>query len=142
MSERGRVEKRVLDPRRVRRIGPGFSWIDRRFVRDGVIDGLERDEILLYLFLVCVADKDGLSFWSDARTASTLKVSTESLERGRRRLVALGLIAYERPLYQVLAIEDRAPRRRDDASGGGGGGAPRSMAEIFRAIAARREGGA
>src|ERR1700719_1008829 len=67
------VKKRVLDARHVRRIGDGFSWIDRRFVRDGWIDRLSLEESALYFFLVAVADKDGLSFYSDGRIAAFLE---------------------------------------------------------------------
>jgi len=108
MGKRNPVEKRVLDRARLRRIRDGFSWIDRRFVRDGWIDRLSRDEIAVYLFLVAVADKDGLSFYSEPRIAGTLKLAAEDVARARHRLVDLGLVAFENPLYQVLALEERA----------------------------------
>jgi hypothetical protein len=99
-----KVEKRILDAGRVRRIPPSFSWIDRRFVSEEWIDRLERDQILLYLFLVTVADRDGLSYYSDRRIALTLKISVEGLERARDELLRHGLIAYDAPLYQVLSL--------------------------------------
>jgi len=40
-----------LVPSRVRQIRAGFSWVDRRFVRDRWMERLDREEILLYLFL-------------------------------------------------------------------------------------------
>ena len=98
------VKKRVLDARHLRRIGDGFSWIDRRFVRDGWIDRLSLEESALYFFLVAVADKDGLSFYSDGRIATTLKLDRERLRVARARLLELGLVAWESPLYQVLEI--------------------------------------
>jgi hypothetical protein len=105
MSQRkGVVLKRILDTRHVRRIAADFSWLDRRFVRDGWIDRLALEESALYFFLVAVADKDGLSFYSDGRIATTLKLDRESVARGRSRLVELGLLAWESPLYQVLEI--------------------------------------
>ncbi len=99
-----KVPKRILDERHVRRIRDGFSWIDRRFVRDGWIDRLSLVESALYFFLVAVADKDGVSFYSDGRVATTLKVDHDALVRGRARLVELGLVAWEAPLYQVLEL--------------------------------------
>ena len=90
-----KVEKRILDANRVRRIPPSFSWIDRRFVSDEWIDRLERDQILLYLFLVTVADRLGLSYYSDRRTALTLKIPVDDLERARDELLRHGLIAFE-----------------------------------------------
>lgn len=57
------IDKRPIVPGRVRQIGEGFSWIDRRFVRDGLIAPLSRDEIALYFFLIAVADRHGMSFY-------------------------------------------------------------------------------
>ena len=99
-----KIEKRILDAGRVRRIPPSFSWIDRRFVSEEWIDRLERDQILLYLFLVTVADRLGLSYYSDQRIALTLKIPVDGLERARDELVRHGLIAFEAPLYQVLSL--------------------------------------
>jgi hypothetical protein len=92
------------------RPGLGFSWIDRRFLRDGWIERLERDEILLYFFLAAVADKNGLSYYSTPRIAGSLKIDADAVEKARGRLIDLGLIAYEHPLYQVLALETPRPR--------------------------------
>jgi len=121
----------VLEPERVRRISEGFSWIDRRFVRDGWIDGLERDAILLYFFLVTVADKDGLSYYSDARLSGTLKIPLEELARARARLADRSLVAYRAPLYQVLELA-LPPTPREERRGG-----TASVAEILRGIAPR-----
>ena len=77
-------------------------------MRDGWAERLDCQEIALYLFLVAVADKDGLSFYSDGRIAGTLKIGQEEVARARGRLVELGLIAFERPIYQVLELEARA----------------------------------
>jgi hypothetical protein len=105
MSERkNAVVKRVLDARHVRRLGEGFSWIDRRFVREGWIDRLSLEESALYFFLVAVADKAGLSFYSDGRIATTLRFDRERLAQARTRLLELGLVAWEAPLYQVLDV--------------------------------------
>ena len=99
-----RVEKRILDPTRIRSIRDGFSWIDRRFVRDGLIERLAGEEILLYLFLICVADTFGISYYGDIRVSTTLKIPQGHLGAVRDRLVDRGLIAYEAPLYQVLEL--------------------------------------
>lgn len=124
----GTVEKRLLDPARVRRIPNGFSWIDRRFMRDGWIERLSRDEILLYFFLVSVADRHGLSFYSDRKIEVLLKLPGDALERARGGLLRQDLIAYEVPLYQVLALGHRSIPMRQ--------GEPVRFAEILRQIAA------
>jgi hypothetical protein len=106
----GRVQKRVLRPARLR--APpreGFGWVDRRLVHEGLIEDLAPTEGLLYLFLLCVADKDGLSFYGDRTLTRMLGITPPNFERARRGLVEKDLIAYERPLYQVLALPRRSP---------------------------------
>jgi hypothetical protein len=105
--------------------------MDRRFVRDGWLERLSREEVLLYFFLVAVADKDGLSYWGDVRVAGMLKLPREEIERAREGLVRQGILAYERPLYQVLDLAPRpAPSRGGEAS---------SIAEILRRMASPGE---
>lgn len=105
MSRARRIEKRVLAPEHLRRIrGEGFSWIDRGFVREGWVERLTLAETALYFFLVAVADKDGVSFYSDGRIATSIKLAGEELARARDRLLELGLVAWDAPLYQVLEL--------------------------------------
>ena len=63
----------------------------------------------MYLFLVTVADARGLSFYADASVQRLLSLSPQRLETAREALLGAGLIAYEAPLYQVLALEAAAP---------------------------------
>ena len=128
MPKYGTIEKRLLDPARVRRIPEGFSWIDRRFLRDGWIERLSRDEILLYFFLVTVGDRLGLSYYSDQRIAVALKISVPDLVRARGELIRHDLIAHSAPLYQVLNLGP-SPISRVSRSGD-----PASFAEILRQI--------
>ena len=125
-TSRGPLEKRPIDPSRVRRIADGFSWIDRRFVRE-FAPALSRDEVLLYFFLVAVADQDGLSYYGDETTAGLLKLEGSALLSARDGLERAGLVLYRRPLYQVLALPER---RREEARGGAS-----SFGAILRAIA-------
>ena len=125
-----RVEKRILVPERVRRLRDGFSWIDRRFVREGVIERLDQAEILLYFFLVSVADAQGLSYWGDVRVAALLRLTPPQLARARQGLVAKELVAFESPLYQVLDLE---PEPRGPRSG------MASLGEVLRSLGSRTE---
>jgi hypothetical protein len=127
---RPQVEKRLLVPDRVRRITDGFSWIDRRFVRERLIEPLTRDEVLLYFFLVAVADQRGLSFYGDLAIGRILKLSPADLDGARRGLVGTDLVAFERPLYQVLSLPARgvAPAR------------PQTIGEVLRELAGGAEG--
>jgi hypothetical protein len=107
------VDKTPIDPDRVRAIPPGgFSWIDRRFVREGFVKPLDRDAVLLYLFLVAVSDAQGISFYGDAALGKLLKILMEELKPARSQLIDHELILYRYPLYQVLPLPEQVKRSR------------------------------
>jgi hypothetical protein len=111
-------KKHPLRVDRIRRLPKeGWSWIDRRFLREKAPE-LDRDSILLYFFLAAVADKHGLSFFSDVAVAGRLRMTESSLERARGELERRDLIAYAKPLYQVLSIarSEALPSRRESES--------------------------
>ena len=56
------IEKSPLWPERIRKITGSFAFIEHRFVRDGFWSSLSQHELLLYVFLVLVADRNGLSY--------------------------------------------------------------------------------
>jgi hypothetical protein len=62
----------------------------------------------LYLFLVTVCDGQGLSYYSDASIMQLLKFDPPGLARARQELINVKLIAYQCPLYQVLALDAAA----------------------------------
>lgn len=98
------IEKRLLVPDRVRRPPhEGFSWVDRRFLRDYAAR-LSADAVLLYFFLAAVSDKHGLSFYSDPSIAVRLRMREPSVVRARDELISEDLIAYQPPLTQVLSL--------------------------------------
>lgn len=97
--------KRVLCPGRVRKIPRQFSWVDQRLVRDRHLERCDPHAAALYLFLVTVADAQGLSYYAEATLARCLSMVPARLRAARADLIGLGLIAYERPLYQVLALD-------------------------------------
>jgi hypothetical protein len=97
--------KRILSEQRLRRLPARFSWVDQRLVFDAHLQRCDASAAALYLVLVTVADAQGLSYWGDARLGQLLHMSAERLGRAREDLIGAGLIAYERPLYQVLALD-------------------------------------
>ena len=99
------MKKHVLCPERLRKIPPQFSWVDHRLVRENYFTRCEHSAWALYLFLVSVADVDGLSYYSDASLMRHLKLDPVQLSASRQQLLQVGLIAYEKPLYQVLNLE-------------------------------------
>lgn len=60
------MKKRVLNPERLRKVPPQFSWIDHRLVQDNYLVRCEHSAWALYLFLTSVGDVQGLSYYSDA----------------------------------------------------------------------------
>jgi len=96
--------KRLLCPDRIRKIEGSFGWIDHRFITGGFLQDLSTIEILLYLFLIAVSDRNGLSFYHDDRIASVLKIDLPALGKAREGLVSRSLLAHDPPLYQVLSL--------------------------------------
>ena len=103
------MEKQPVCPERVRRVPERFSWVDHRLVRDGHIERCNHASAALYLFLVTVSDARGLSYYSDASVMKRLGMDAGMLERSRSQLMHLGLIAYRKPMYQVLPLNESAP---------------------------------
>jgi hypothetical protein len=99
------IEKRPILPHRVRKVPRQFSWLDHRLVRDHHIDRCTHQAAALYLFLVTVADGDGLSYYSDPSLTKRLSMDEELLRDAREHLIRVQLIAYEKPLYQVLPLD-------------------------------------
>lgn len=58
----------------------------------------------LYLVLVTVADAQGLSYYSDTTLSRLLQLEPEHLACCREQLVRAELVAYQKPLYQVLEL--------------------------------------
>ena len=91
-------------PQRRRRVPPQFSWVDHRLVRDGHVQGRSAPALALYLFLVTVADADGLSWYSEEALCGQLSCDPAQLHGDRSELQQAALIAYRKPLYQVLDL--------------------------------------
>ena len=112
------ISKHLLVVQRLRRPpATGWSWIDRRFLREHG-DHLSREAVLLYLFLTAVADRHGLSFYSDNTLTSRLQLSQPILERARQELLDRDLIAHQLPLVQVLSLPTLSVSRRPEPGQG------------------------
>ena len=99
------IKKRILCPERLRRIPGQFSWIDQRVVRDRYLQACDHGALALYLVLVTVADAEGLSYYAEATLERMLALEHAQLLNARQQLCRAGLIAYQKPLYQVLSLE-------------------------------------
>jgi hypothetical protein len=121
--------KRILVAQRLRRPpSTGWSWVDRRFLREHG-DHLSREAVLLYLFLAAVADRHGLSFYSDHTLTSRLRLSAKVLEQARQELLDRDLIAHQLPLVQVLSLPTPGVSRRAEPGQG-----LIQLGELFRQI--------
>ncbi len=97
--------KQPLRPDRLRHVPAQFSWVDHRLVREGHLRRATPEGLALYLFLVTVADAQGMSYYGDTRCAQHLGMDIPAVQTARRSLIEAGLIAYTRPLYQVLSLD-------------------------------------
>jgi hypothetical protein len=98
------VKKRILNADRVRSIKGGFSFIPHSFVTDGFMSSLSALELLLYLFLVAVSDRYGLSFYSDGSICTLLQMTSENYQQARQGLIEKDLIEFNGTLFQVLEL--------------------------------------
>ncbi len=98
------VKSPILN-QRIRKVPQSFSWVDHRLVRDGHIENLTHSQAALYLFLVCVADNKGLSFYGDPALMEKLDMDQHILDQARSGLIKNSLIAWQKPIYQVLPLE-------------------------------------
>jgi len=100
------ITKHLLRPQRQRHIPASFSWVDHRLVRHDFLPRADHKAWSLYLFLVTVADVQGLSYYSDRAIARHLKMDSVELTAARHQLIEIELIAYQKPLYQVLSLPE------------------------------------
>jgi hypothetical protein len=105
------MHKRPISLAKLRTVPKQFSWVDQRLVQERYIDQLSPEACALYLFLVTVADAQGLSFYSEPSVCQRLSMSLAGLCQARQALIQCDLVAYRHPLYQVLALggDARAP---------------------------------
>ncbi len=105
------VAKRILCSERLRRVPRQFSWLDHRLVRDDHFCGISHSSLAFYLFLVTVSDADGLSYYSDQSIEHHVNLAPSMVEHARKELCTAGLIAYSKPIYQVLSVEKLTLRK-------------------------------
>jgi len=103
--------------------------VDQRLVRERYIDRLSHPAAALYLFLITVGDARGMSYYAAKTIMQRLSMDSTTLQKARNNLVNTGLIAWEKPLYQVLSLQQRMLRRRPNMA------EPLSLGEIFKKAA-------
>ena len=104
------ITKTPLDQDRVRKIAGSFAFVEHRFLRSGFFSVLTHHELLLYVFLVLVADRNGLSYYSYDKICILLKITLDDYIMARDGLIEKDLIAFNGHLFQVLSLPNQPPR--------------------------------
>jgi len=100
------IAKAPLDQDRVRKITGSFAFIEHRFLRNGFFSVLNHHELLLYVFLVLVADRNGLSYYSYDKICTLLKITLDDYIIARDKLIEKDPIAFDGHLFQVLSLPE------------------------------------
>ena len=103
------IRKKIINPKRLRRIEGGFSYVPHRFLTDGFLATLNQKQLLLYLFLCLVSDRHGLSFYAYDAICSLLQLSVDDYIEARDALMDKDLIAFDGTLFQVLDLPAKPP---------------------------------
>jgi hypothetical protein len=125
------MNKKILRPDRLRQVPAQFSWVDQRLVRDNFLRHADPAAWSLYLVLVTVADAQGLSYYSETTLSRLLRMDPLQLVQCRQQLVAADLVAYQKPLYQVLALP---PAQGTVPAAGSRSGQALSVGDILRRV--------
>jgi hypothetical protein len=115
-DHRAQIEKQPLKPERVRKINGSFAFIEHRFLRNGFWASLDPKELLMYIFLVLVADRNGLSYYSYDKICTLVGLTLDEYIRAKDTLIDKDLIAFDGRLFQVLTLPDHAPKKEPYSS--------------------------
>jgi len=103
-TEEHMINRKPLVSNRIRKIDGSFTWIGHRFLRGGFFASLSQNELLLYFFLLLVADRQGLSYYHYDKICSLLCLSLDDYIVARDQLIDKDLIAFDGTFFQVLSL--------------------------------------
>ena len=101
------VKKQLLNPERVRKIEGSFAFIEHRFLRKGFWASLYHHELLLYFFLILVADRQGISYYSYDHICKATGLLLEEYLQARDGLIDKDLIDFDGFFFQVLSLPEK-----------------------------------
>ncbi len=128
------ITKEPLKDHRIRKINGSFAWISHRFIRQGYWGSLNHQELVLYLFLVMVSDRQGMSYYGYDKICSLTAISLDEYIQARNGLIDKDLIAFDGRLFQVLSLPQKnvaTPTSKAPKQPAGGSGLI-SIGEIFQ----------
>jgi hypothetical protein len=108
--------------------------VDQRLVRERSINQLSHEACALSLFLVTVADAQGLSFYSEQSLCQRLSMTPAVLRQARQALITHALVAYACPLSQVLALDGDARRPTAELASLASDNEPVDLKAVFKHI--------
>jgi hypothetical protein len=101
------MSRSILEPKRVRKISSTFAFIHHRFIRDGFFESLNHHELILYLFLVLVGDRFGVSWYAYDKICGILRITLDEYIDARNSLIDKDLIAFNGYTFQVLSLPEK-----------------------------------
>lgn len=127
-----------INQERIRKLKGSFAWISHAFMSKGFWSSLSQDELLLYLFLILVSDRHGMSYYSFDRICQRLKITTDDYICARNELINRDLIAFDGYLFQVLSlpaspvVKTPAPRSSQVLSKSVNNSKPETVRQVFQ----------
>lgn len=100
----------LLRPDRLRAIERPFGWLPCRLLSGGWIEAMSRPAKLLYPLLAMASDRQGLSFYGDARIEQLLAMQAHELAQAREELTDADLLAFDGRTYQLLPLPHHRPQ--------------------------------
>ena len=100
------IQRKALICDRIRNIKGSFAWVPHKFIRGNFWTSLSQHELILYLFLVMAADRQGLSYYSFDRICSMLSITPDAYIIARDNLIEKDLIAFDGLMFQVLSLPE------------------------------------
>lgn len=108
------IKKQLLNPGRIRKITGSFAFIEHRFLRKGFWASLGHHELLLYFFLILVADRQGISFYSYDHICKVTGLILEEYLQARDALINKDLLTFDGYFFQVLSLPDNSTVQQDN----------------------------
>lgn len=78
-----------------------YSIVDHELLHGKYLHHLSHESMVLYLFLVVVGNRDGMSFYSDKTITEILRMESDLLSNARNQLISKNLIEYKKPYWFV-----------------------------------------
>lgn len=98
-----------INPSRLRKLPNSFTWLDHNLIHGDFLKRINPEAGTLYLFLLTVGDRYGMSYYSDRAICKRINIT--NIFAARIELINADLISYCKPMYQVLSLEVQKPNQ-------------------------------